>query len=136
MKSSICSAVVLVVLVGFGVTAAAAPRVLHQGVWTTLGYEIEGSWQIVEEGGRAWVVLGDDFATKSAPDLKIFLSPLALGELKNSNATAGALLVAPLVSHRGAQRLEIPVGTDLGRYKTLVLHCEKYTKLWGGAALR
>ena len=116
--------------------AAFGQKVLHQGTWTAKGYEIEGTWKIVEEGGRAYVALDADFSTKQAPDLKIFLSPLALSEIRNSNATKGALRVGALTSPKGAQKLEIPAGTDLGRYKTLVLHCEKYTKLWGGSALR
>lgn len=117
------------------VPAFAAGKVLFQGTWTKKGFDIAGQWQIVEENGKVFVELDAAFRTKDAPDLKIFLSPLPLSELNNRNATEGALLVGPLSEHHGAQRLAVPAGTQLGRYKTIALHCEKYSKLWGGAGL-
>lgn len=113
-----------------------AQETLHSGTWTEKTYEIEGSWKIVEDGGKAFVELSADFSTKKAPDLKIFLSPLSLSEVGDKNATERAVLVSPLDSHKGAQRYEISAGTDLSRFKTIVIHCEKYSKLWGGAELR
>ena len=108
---------------------------LHQGKWTKKGYPIAGTWQIVEEGGRKLVVLDDAFKTKNAPDLKIFLSPKPVAELDNRNATQGSVLVGPLQSAQGAQKLAIPPGTNLGSYRSILIHCEKYSKLWGAAAL-
>ena len=46
------------------------------------------------------------------------------------------VLIARLDSPRGGQRYPIPDGVDLDKLSTLLLHCEKYSKLWGGAALR
>jgi hypothetical protein len=114
----------------------AAERVLFEGTWTKKGFDIAGNWSVVEDGGRHFVVLDETFRTKNAPDLKIFLSPKPLGELDNRNATEGAVLVGQLTSSSGAQRLAVPAGTDPSRFATLVLHCEQYSKLWGGAALR
>lgn len=116
-------------------SALAAGNVLHQGTWTKKGFDIDGQWQIVDEGGKRYVVLNDAFRTKNAPDLKIFLSAKPLAQITGSNATQQATLVAKLKSNKGAQRYEIPAGTNLGNFKTLIIHCEKYSKLWGGAAL-
>lgn len=110
--------------------------VVHQGTWTAKGFDVDGTWKIVREGGKTWVVLDEAFHTKSAPDLKIFLSPNAAASLDNRNATQGSQLVAVLSSNRGAQRYEVPAGVDIQRFRALVIHCEKYTKLWAAADLK
>ena len=104
--------------------------------WTKKGFAIAGGWSIVERDGKHFVLLDDSFKTKNAPDLKIFLSPLPLEEVHDDNATEGSVFVGALRSAKGAQELEIPAGTDLQRFRTILIHCERYTKLWGGASLR
>lgn len=128
-------AILVLMLLAVALPATAQEKVLHQGRWTQKGFAIEGAWKIVEEGGRRFVVLDQAFRTKSAPDLKLFLSPRNPGEISSLDATDGAARVGELTSNQGAQRIAIPAGVDLGRYRTLVLHCEKYSKLWGVAAL-
>lgn len=117
----------------------AAPAVWGQGqsgTWTKKGFDIAGTWSIVDDGGQLFVVLDGKFRTKKAPDLKIFLSPTQANQLGNRNATKGSLKIAQLDSHQGAQRYPIPAGTDLSKYRSILIHCEKYTKLWGVADLR
>lgn len=108
---------------------------LHGGSWTKKSFAIAGGWSIVEEGGRHYVVLDDAFKTKKAPDLKLFLSKQELGATNGKNATKDAVLIAKLDSERGGQRYALPA-VDLAEYRTLLIHCEKYLKLWGGAPLR
>lgn len=119
-----------------GASASAAAEVVAEGTWTKKSYAIEGGWKIEAEGETHYVLLDDAFKTKKAPDLKIFLSPVSLDAVDDRNATDGSLLVGPLTSAQGAQRLAIPAGTDLDTYRTILIHCEKYSKLWGGSALR
>ncbi|RMB12197.1 DM13 domain-containing protein [Eilatimonas milleporae] len=115
--------------------SAEAATLLHGGTWVKKSKHIRGQWKIVEEDGRKIIVLGDDFRTSSAPDLKIFLSPLDIADLKNRNAIDGARFISPLASARGAQRYEIPADVDLSAFKAIIIHCEAYTKLWGGSNL-
>jgi hypothetical protein len=115
------------------VPSLAQQQVVHQGKWTAKGFDVDGTWKIIRDGGKTFVVLDDAFNTKSAPDLKIFLSPNAASGLDNRNATQGSALVAVLQSNRGAQRYEVPAGVDVSRYRAIVIHCEKYTKLWAAA---
>ena len=132
----VSSFALLILLVGAALPAFAADgSVLHEGRWTKKGFDIEGSWSIVEEGGQRFVVLSDDFRTKSAPDLKLFLSPRAGSDVSSTNATRDAARIGPIESHRGGQRIAIPAEVDLTGYETLVLHCEQYSKLWGVADL-
>ena len=116
-------------------TAVAGP--LSEGTWTRKAYKVAGKWSIEEEGVQLVLKLGKKFKTKSGPDLKIFLTPQTVDSVNGSNATEGALLIAPLKSYesRAAATYPIPAGTDLSKYKAIVIHCEKLSKLWGVSAL-
>ena len=102
--------------------------------WTTF----EGSWQIVKHGDSYTVVLGDDFEAKKAPDLKIFLSKADLDDIKGSNAVkiGSPVLVAKLTSYEGKASYKIPAGINPADFTTIIIHCEEYSKLWGGSALK
>ncbi|MCG8419759.1 MAG: DM13 domain-containing protein [Proteobacteria bacterium] len=108
---------------------------LDQGRWTKKTYSVSGSWKIVREGDKRFLVISGDFRTKNGPDLKVFLSPRALGDVTSRNATRDSRLVSRLPRHKGAQRIEIPAGVDLAQYKTVLIHCKKYSVLFTASAL-
>ncbi len=112
-----------------------ASQTLFSGVWTKKSFKSSGEWAIVKEDGKIFVKLSADFRTRKAPDLKIFLSPRAAADANGKNATEGAVLIAPLSSNSGAQVYEIPAGVDLNAYKSILIHCEAYSKLWSAADL-
>ncbi len=116
--------------------AAAAERVeIATGGWTNQEYKIEGEWTIYFENGKNYISLSDNFRTRRGPDLKLFLSPMAPEDLTGRNATRGSVLVSALESSRGAQTFEIPEGTDLSQFASVVIHCERFSKLWGAGPL-
>lgn len=100
------------------------------GTWSKKANAIKGSWKIENHQ-----LALEGFSTKGAPDLKIFLSPLSASELNNKNATKGAKLVAKLKSPKGNQAYALPKDLDLSKYKTILIHCEKYSKLWSVSSL-
>lgn len=114
---------------------ADASETLYSGVWTKKTYRASGDWTIYTENGKTYVQLSDDFRTRNAPDLKIFLSPRAAAETDNNNATAGSVLISPLSKNRGGQVYEIPATVDLADYKSILIHCERFSKLWSAADL-
>lgn len=117
-------------------TAEAAGSVdIAAGAFTNQEYKITGTWRIYTEAGKTYLALSDDFRTRRGPDLKVFLSPLTASEVTGRNATNGSVLVAPLDSNRGAQTFEIPEGTDLTAFQSVVIHCERFSKLWGAGPL-
>lgn len=115
--------------------AASAYKVLSSGGWRKKSFSVSGNWTMSSENGVTRVNLDNQFSTKNAPDLKIFLSPLSPDELTGRNATQGALLVSQLRSNKGAQTYTVPAGTNLSRYKTILIHCEAYSKLWSVSGL-
>ncbi len=96
---------------------------------------LQGDWQIVTVEGKSYIELNDNFRAKDGPDVKIFLSPLAASEVNGKNATDGSVFVTLIDSFEGKNRIEIPAGTNINEYKTLVFHCEGYSKLWGTSPL-
>lgn len=98
-------------------------------------YKFSGSWTIEKAGDDLVLKLSDDFKTRSGPDLKIFLSPTDIGSITGKTATKGSVLVSRLESNKGEQSYRIPAGTDLSQFKSIVVHCEKFSKLWGGDSL-
>lgn len=110
-------------------------RVISGGGWTKRTAASSGAWSIVDRDGGLFVILSENFGTRAAPDLKLFLSPKSPDELDGRNATEGALLIAPLASNRGAQEYALPTGVDLADYETIVIHCEAYSKIWSIALL-
>ena len=115
--------------------AEAASGTLSSGTWTKKSFKTKGSWTLSAENGVTTISLDDDFSTRNAPDLKIFLSPLSAKDVKNKTAVPGSLLISPLESNKGQQSYVVPAGTDLSKYKSVIIHCEAYTKLWSAADL-
>ena len=98
------------------------------GSWQTKTYKTTGGWSLVESDGKAYIELSDSFSTKSVPDLKLFLSKQASSNVNKKNASSG-VFVAKVKSNKGKQRYAVPSGVDLSEYKTVVLHCDKYSVL-------
>lgn len=105
------------------------------GGWTKKSNSISGSWIITKSGETYKLTLDDQFKTKSAPDLKIFLSKKDVNSINSDNATKEATLVSPLQKASGKQQYIIKESIDISQYKTILIHCEEYSVLWGVAKL-
>lgn len=118
--------------------ASAAPgdTTVHSGTWSKKAYSASGAWKIVKNGDDHYIVLDSRFKTKSAPDLKLFLSKNSASSLTGKNATKGAVRIAKLKSNKGEQRYKLPRSVNPASYKTLLIHCERYSKLWTTAAIK
>lgn len=135
-KLSRLAGVFLVVLIGAASLTSTAQAADQGGSWTKRYQKIHGTWQIVETEEGRFLELDDDFKTRRAPDLKLFLSPRIDGDVTPDNAVAGSILISKLKKAKGAQRYALPADLDLDNFQTLILHCEQYTKLWGVSPLR
>ena len=98
-------------------------------------FKIKGDWKIVKENGQTIFRLSEDFKTKNGPDLKLFLSPSVVGDVTGKTATDNAVKLSVLKSNKGSQDYVIPADVDLSQFSSILIHCEAYSKLWGGANL-
>ncbi len=114
--------------------ASAASKTLASGTWTKKSNGISGNWKVIDYGSVVRLKFYS-FKTKSAPDLKVYFHPKSISSVTSKNATAGALYLAKLKSTSGYQEYDLPKGFKISSYKSVIIHCEQYTKLWGGADL-
>jgi len=105
----------------------------QSGEFTKTSFKIKGQWQIVRENGQTIFRVSEDFKTKNGPDLKLFISPKKVESVTGTTATTGAVRLGVLRSSKGAQDYLIPEGVDLSQFGSILIHCEAYSKLWGGA---
>lgn len=122
--SHIFAAIVMIFVFG---TLSAAP--LYLGTWTKARTASGGGWQVIEDGERVKLVLDRGFKTKKPTDLKLFLVNKPVNELRGDDVVQGAVRLGPLLSLKGLQEYQNSVGTDLSIFRTLVIHCEKYSEL-------
>ena len=101
-----------------------------EGTWTKAEVKTKGTWSIE---GRTLKLHG--LSTRSAPDLKLILSPHAVGDLQSANAMIDAVVISPLQSHHGDQVYSLPAHVDLSKYRSIGIHCQQYTKLFAKSAL-
>ena len=142
MKTKLAVAFIstLVALAWFGGqnidNAFAKPSAKTSGSFVKKTYKVKGQWNLVKDGDKRFIELSADFKTKQGPDLKVFLSPTSLGNVTNKNAEKGSVFVGRLPSHKGKQRIEIPEGTELSKYSSILIHCQQYTVLFAASSLR
>ncbi len=115
--------------------APAAAPVVASGQWVKDQYDVTGGWHIEREGDRLVLVIHPDFTTTRGPDLKLYLHPSPMQGLGGKDAVKAGVQIAALKSHKGAQRYTLPAGTDLADYKSVLIVCKAFKKLWGGGAL-
>ncbi len=108
---------------------------LAGGTWINKSYDIHGSWKIVARDDARYIVFDEDFKTRRGPDLKVYLSTRTVAEVSDRTVAASSIEIAPLQSRKGAQEYEIPEDLDLADYRSLLIHCKKYSHLWGGGDL-
>ncbi|MEL6328109.1 MAG: DM13 domain-containing protein [Planctomycetota bacterium] len=143
-RSLLAVAVLCIVVSGVASGVARAQEVLYSSsIWFEGREEISGAYRIVRAEEGLLLELSRSFRTKDAPDLKVVLSPHRMedsarsagSQASNRNALEGGLVLGLLSSSRGAARFEIPAGTDFTRYRSVLIHCEEYSLVWGGADL-
>lgn len=119
----------------FVLGSAHAEQNISQGDWSGIGYAINGGWKLIERENKNFIVFDENFSTKSGPDLKVFLSKKPIAKLSGKNVVSTSVKLAELQSNSGIQEYEIPGDINLSDFTSVVIHCEAYSHLWGGADL-
>jgi len=112
--------------------AESTPTKYKAGKFTKKRYSINGGWEVEEKDGKTFITFNENFKTKGGPDLKLYLSPNSLESLSSKSAETGAIKLGVLKSNRGTQTYNVPQDIELSKYKSLIIHCEAFSVLWGG----
>lgn len=101
----------------------------RSGMFTSLEHTTTGTAKVgTTPDGRAVVFL-ENLDTSNGPDLKVYLSPQTQGEV------AGGLNLGDLKGNKGNQTYAVPAGTDLGKYQSVVIWCQRFSVGFGVATL-
>jgi hypothetical protein len=106
------------------------PRVASQGEWKGADefHFARGSALVVEVASGQYVLRVEGFSVRNGPDLFVMLSPSATGYQE------GVVNLGRLKATDGAFNYDIPIGTDLTKFQSVVIWCERFTTLFGTAA--
>ena len=80
------------------------------------------------------VVRIEGLDTDNGPDLIVHLVP-ATADAGNAALGEGALDLGPLKGNVGNQNYVVPAGTDLSRYRSVVIWCRRFAVPFGAAPL-
>jgi hypothetical protein len=89
----------------------------------------EGTARLIETAPGRFTVRLEDFAVRNGPDLFVHLSPVPDGYGE------GAIELGRLKADRGNQNYEIPAGTDLSVFGSVVIWCKQFSVLFATATL-
>ncbi len=90
-------------------------------------HNAEGIVKVIKVVGSNPVLRLEEFESTNGPDLYVYLS---------TDKTASDFVnVGRLKGNIGNQNYEIPDGTDLSRYKTVLIWCKAFSVLFGSAEL-
>lgn len=91
-------------------------------------HRVSGTARVLEQDGQLVLRLEDDFNSTNGPDLYVWLA-------RGDTPASGYLEVAALKGNQGAQNYALPEGTDITRYRNVLIWCRAFRTLFGTAAL-
>ncbi|WP_217163944.1 DM13 domain-containing protein [Streptomyces sp. AC512_CC834] len=113
-----------------------ATKPLSTGSFISHEHETSGSVEVQPlAGGKANLRL-TDLRTSDGPALHVWLSDQPVEQSGGGNLDDGAHVdLGDLKGNEGNQNYAIPAGTDLGRFSTVTIWCERFSVSFGAAEL-
>ena len=111
------------------------PMVLAKGDFLALAHETKGAATVHQLGEGRRVLRLTSFETSNGPDVHVYL---VAAEVAKDNATvkqAGFIDLGSLKGNKGDQNYDIPVETDLNKYKSVSIWCARFGVNFGAASL-
>ena len=103
-----------------------------EGTFVEVAHDTIGTAKILVEDGVSYVKFDDAFKTDDGPDLFVLLHRDAVPETYKPD---DYLNLGELQAIRGTQRYEIPDGTDIAEYASVVIWCREFDVTFGYATL-
>lgn len=117
------------------VPAAAPSTPTEAGEFRSLAHPTRGTAKIVTLADGSSIVRLENFETDNGPDLFVVLSEHdGTGDDDDAIADAGISL-GRLKGNIGDQNYEIPAGTDLSKFNSVLIWCKRFNTGFGVASL-
>ena len=97
------------------------------------GKSTEGTFKVIEEGGKKYIEFSEDFRVSRGPDLEIILHKNST--VASSIGESDYISLASIESFSGTQRYEVPENVDLNEYASVAVWCEDFNVTFGYAPL-
>jgi hypothetical protein len=110
--------------------ATTAPNVLVTGSFVGAGdgiHNAEGIAKAIPLQDGSSILRLENLHVTNGPDLYVYLSP--------DKSASDYVNIGKLKANNGNQNYEIPLGTDLSRYDTVLIWCRPFSVLFGSAEL-
>lgn len=115
-------------------TVAVAARETHRGTFVDRSHPASGVATVITDGSQTFLRF-EDFETDNGPDLFVYLSAGVTATSPAGSLDDDFIDLGKLKGNIGAQNYEIPAGTDLAQYKTVVIWCKRFTTAFGASDL-
>ena len=116
--------------------APAVGRVVAGGAFRGLEHQTRGGAAVVAAPDGRLSLRLEELATSNGPDLVVLLSPTpASDDSWTAFGDGDVLTVGPLKGNLGSQSYALPAGTDLARYRSVVIWCRRFSVAFGAAPL-
>ena len=90
-------------------------------------HNVEGAAKVISVESGAQILRLENFKATNGPDLYVYLS--------KDKSASDFINVGRLKGNVGNQNYEIPAGTDLSKYNTVLIWCRAFSFLFGSAQL-
>ncbi len=127
--------VTLTPVIGIGSQWIAPATAAEVGSTSTLVSDAKttaGSVQIVEENGKRYLELGDNFTTGRGPDVFVLLHRQSTPSSYDSSEFVN---LGRIQRFNGSQRYEIPADVNLSEYQSVVIWCRAFNVTFGHGQL-
>ncbi|MEV7551505.1 DM13 domain-containing protein [Amycolatopsis sp. NPDC089917] len=120
------------------VPAPKKPTIVATGELTSHEHETSGSVRILRADDGSLVLRLENLDTSNGPDLRVWLTdaPVLPGKDGWFVFDDGAHVSAgKLKGNKGSQNYPLPAGTDLARYSSVTIWCDRFDVSFGAAEL-
>ncbi len=118
-------------------TAPPEPQVVNSARGSIVNHDHQGvgTVNVLTDGVQTFVRFEDDFSIDNGPDLNVYLVRGAEADGDPSLFDDDFIDLGDLKGNVGSQNYEVPAGTDLGEYDTLVIWCVRFGVAFNAAPL-
>ncbi len=114
---------------------AAGPTELSRGQFKSIDHGTSGVARVLELSDGQRILRLENLNTDNGPDLFVYLTT------NSADGDEGAfdddfVNLGKLKGNQGDQNYEIPASTDLTRYRTVVIWCDRFNSAFGAADLK
>jgi hypothetical protein len=114
--------------------ATGVARETHRGSFVDRSHPSSGVATITTDGTRTFLRF-EELRTDNGPDLFVYLSAGVTATSPSGELDDDFIDLGKLKGNIGSQNYEVPAGTDLAKYKTVVIWCRRFSTAFGTSDL-